>query len=473
MTLLAFISLYLLASVAVGIYAAMRVKNTADYALAGRSLPLFVIVATTFATWFGSETVLGIPSKFVEGGFRNTVEDPFGAGLCLILVGMFFARKLYKMELLTIGDFYRRRYGRGVEIFTSIVILISYLGWVAAQITALGLVFSLLSAGSISVIAGMAIGTAVVLVYTLFGGMWSVALTDTFQMVIIIVGLSLIAIFAADQAGGAARVIEYAQSRDMFQFFPDGGVREWLFWTGAAITIMIGSIPQQDVFQRVMSAKDADTSVRGPIIGGLSYMVFALVPIFIGLSAFLVMPDLANTLLKDDSQKILPTLVMQHMPVWLQVAFFGALLAAIMSTASATLLAPSTTFVENVLKNFVKMSDKQELLYMRLTVVAFTVCVLIYSIIMNGTPIYELVSKAYQFPVVGAFWPLVCGLYWRRSTTQGAIWSIVLGMGTWVLLERTPLGEEFPAVLGGFLMAAIGMFGGSLISSSQRTQETA
>ena len=207
------------------------------------------------------------------------------------------------------------------------------------------------------------------LVYTLFGGMWSVALTDTFQMVIIIVGLSLIAIFAADQAGGAGRVIEYAQSREMFRFFPDGGAREWLFWTGAAITIMIGSIPQQDVFQRVMSAKDADTSVKGPIIGGISYMVFALVPIFIGLSAFLVMPEVANALLKEDSQKILPTLVMEHMPVWLQVAFFGALLAAIMSTASATLLAPSTTFVENVLKNFVKMNDKQELLYMRLTVV--------------------------------------------------------------------------------------------------------
>ena len=128
--------------------------------------------------------------------------------------------------------------------------------------------------------------------------MWSVALTDTFQMVIIIIGLSLIAVFAADQAGGAGRVIEYAQSRDMFQFFPDGGTREWLFWTGAAITIMIGSIPQQDVFQRVMSAKDADTSVRGPIIGGISYMVFALVPIFIGLSAFLVMPRCREFLVK-------------------------------------------------------------------------------------------------------------------------------------------------------------------------------
>jgi Na+/proline symporter len=296
--------------------------------------------------------------------------------------------------------------------------------------------------------------------------MWSVALTDTFQMAIIIVGLSLIAVFAADQAGGAGRVIEYAQTREMFRFFPDGGLREWLFWTGAAITIMIGSIPQQDVFQRVMSAKDADTSVRGPIIGGISYMVFAMVPIFIGLAAFLVMPEVANSLLKEDSQKILPTLVMERMPIWLQVAFFGALLAAIMSTASATLLAPSTTFVENVLKNFVDMNDRRQLLYMRLTVVVFTACVLVYSIIMEGTPIYELVSKAYQFPVVGAFWPLVCGLYWKRSTTRGAIWSIVLGMGTWALLELTPLRQQFPPVLGGFLMAAVGMFGGSLLSAT-------
>ena len=151
MTLIAFVVLYLLASIAIGLYAATRVKNTSDYAVAGRSLPLAVIIATTFATWFGSETVLGIPSKFVEGGLQKTVEDPIGAGMCLVLVGMFFARKLYKMDLLTIGDFYRKRYGKGVEIFSSIVILVSYLGWVAAQITALGLVFNLLSVGAISV----------------------------------------------------------------------------------------------------------------------------------------------------------------------------------------------------------------------------------------------------------------------------------------------------------------------------------
>jgi SSS family transporter len=462
MTLIAFVVLYLLITVAIGLYAASRVKNTADFAVAGRSLPLIMVITTTFATWFGSETVLGVPAKFIEGGLQKTVEDPFGAAFCLIFVGMFFAAKLYRMNLITIGAFYRERYGKGVEIFSSAVIMISYLGWVAAQVTALGLVFTLLSGGAITTVQGMVIGTVVVLTYTVFGGMWSVALTDFFQMLIIIVGLLLIAFFAAELAGGADKVITYAAQKDMFNFFPEASLHAWLFWISAAITIMIGSIPQQDVFQRVMSAKDEKTAVRGPIIGGLSYLAFAAVPMFIGVAAFIVMPEIANGLLAEDSQRILPTLVMEKMPTWLQVLFFGALLSAIMSTASATLLAPSTTFVENILKNFTPLSDKKELKAMRVTLVVFAACVLAYSIIMDGTPIYELVAMAYQFPVVGAFWPLVLGLYWSRSTTQGAVWSIVLGMTTWLLLNFTPLGEVFPSVLGGFIMAGIGMVAGSL-----------
>jgi SSS family transporter len=462
MTLIGFVVLYLLASIAIGLYAATRVKNTADYAVAGRSLPLIMVVTTTFATWFGSETVLGVPAKFIEGGLEKTVEDPFGAAFCLIFVGMFFAAKLYRMNLLTIGDFYRQRYGRGVEIFSAVVIAVSYLGWVAAQITALGLVFSLLSGGAISTVQGMAIGTAVVLTYTVFGGMWSVALTDFLQMVIIVIGLSLIAWFAADLAGGADKVVAHASAREMFNFWPESTLHAWLFWLSAAVTIMIGSIPQQDVFQRVMSANSESNAVRGPIIGGTAYLLFAAVPMFIAVAAFVVMPEDAAALLKDDPQKILPTLVMEHMPTWLKVFFFGALLSAIMSTASATLLAPTTTFVENILKNFVSLSDRRELRAMRITLVIFAACVLGYSIRMEGTPIYELVAMAYQFPVVGAFWPLVLGLYWKRSTTQGAVWSIVLGMSTWALLSLTPLGEVIPSVLAGLVMAGVGMVVGSL-----------
>jgi SSS family transporter len=463
--LMGFIVLYLLASIAIGLYAATRVRNTADYAVAGRSLPLAIVIATTFATWFGSETVLGIPARFVSGNLGEVVEDPFGASMCLVLVGLFFAYRLYQRNLLTLGDYYRQRFGRLIEILCSLMIIFSYLGWVAAQVTALGLVFHMLMPETLSVPMGMVIGTAIVLIYTLFGGMWSVALTDFVQMIVIAVGLLAIAWFAADLAGGAGKVIEYAASNGKFQFFPEGGgAKEWTFFFAAAITMMLGSIPQQDVFQRVMSAKDAQTARRGPIIGGTLYLLFAFVPMFIVTAAVIVMGEGATRLLADDPQKVLPTLVMEKMPVILQIAFFGALLSAIMSTASATLLAPSTTFVENILRNIVpKMGDAASLKAMRLSVLVFTAVVLAYAIVMQGTSIYELVSGAYQVPLVGAFVPLVMGLYWRRATTQGALFSVVAGLGTWlVFIVTPPLAEAFPQQLAGLIAAFAGMIVGSL-----------
>ena len=463
--LLTFIALYLLGSVAIGLYAARRVKTTADYAVAGRSLPLAVVIATTFATWFGSETVLGVSAKFVQGGLGSVVEDPVGASMCLILVGLFFAYKLYQKNLITIGAYYRQRYGRGVEIFCSLVIIVSYLGWVAAQITALGLVFNLLTQGAMSTTTGMLLGTAIVLVYTLYGGMWSVAMTDFIQMIVIALGLIAIAWYAAALAGGANQVVDYAVKQGRLQFFPTGGVKEWLFFAAAAMTMMLGSIPQQDIFQRVMSSKDVKTAVRGPVIGGILYFLFALIPMFVVMAAVLIMPETTQSLLKDDPQKVLPTLVMERMPLFLQIAFFGALLSAIMSTASATLLGPSTTFVENILRNIKPgMSDAAALKAMRVSVLVFTGLVLSYAITMQGMPIYELVSSAYQITLVGAFVPLAFGLYWKRASTQGAMLSIFLGVATWLLfIWATSWSELFPAQLAGLLAALFGMVVGSLL----------
>jgi len=461
--LLALVFFYLLVTIAIGLWAAKRVKNTSDFAIAGRHLPLVMIITTTFATWFGSETVLGIPAKFVEGGLGSVVEDPFGAGTCLILVGLFFAAKLYRMTLLTISDYYRARYGRTVEVACSIIIILSYLGWVSAQVTALGLVFNLLSAGQISIELGMIIGTASILAYTLFGGMWSVAVTDFIQMIILVVGLMIIAVFASQQAGGADKVIALAVSKDLFNFLPEPSFTEIVFFIGAAITMMFGSIPQQDVFQRVMSAKDEYAATRGPIIGGLCYILFAFVPMFLVVSALIIMPEKAQALLTDDPQKVLPTLVLEHMPFTMQVIFFGALLSALKSTASATLLAPSVTFVENIWRQFTpRMNDRQELRDMRIAVLVFSACVCAYAIAMQGTSIYELVSGAYQIPLVGAFVPLVAGLFWKRATTQGAVFAIVLGLLTWLMFLATPAGEVFPAQLAGLIAAVVGMVIGSL-----------
>ena len=464
-TLFIFVMAYLVGTLMIGVLAGRRIKTTSDFALAGRNLPLVMIVTTTFATWFGAETVMGIPAKFVQGGLHAIVEDPFGAGMCLILVGAFFAAKLYRMNLLTIGDYYRQRYGRGVEVFCSVAIILSYLGWVGAQITALGLVFNVLSGGEISTMLGMIIGTIAVLVYVVVGGFLAVAWTDFIQMIVLVVGLTVIAVFSADLAGGADKVIDLARSRDMFRFWPEPTFKEIAFFVGAAITMMLGSIPQQDVFQRVMSAKDARTAQTGAMVGGAAYILFAFVPMFIVTAAVVVMGNTALDMVGNDYQKVLPAFIMGHMNLGLQILFFGALLSAIKSTSSATLLAPSTSFVENILKNlYPRMSDRQSLVAMRVTILVFSVGVLVYAIAMEGTSIYELVAGAYQVPLVGAFVPLVMGLYWKRATTQGAALAMLLGLGTWVLFfpQLTGWGNAFPGQLAGLLTAFVGMVAGSL-----------
>lgn len=461
--LLTLVIVYLLVTIVIGLVAARRVKSSADFAVAGRHLPLAMIITTTFATWFGSETVLGIPAKFVNSGLHGVVEDPFGAGTCLILVGLFFAPKLYKMTLLTISDYYRERYGRIIEMICSLIIMVSYLGWVSAQVTALGVVFNVLSDGMISIPQGMVIGVVSILAYTLFGGMWSVAITDFIQMIILVAGLAILAVFAGHQAGGAREVIGLAVSKDMFRLFPEPTFKDVAFFIAAAITMMLGSIPQQDVFQRVMSADSQYSATRGPVIGGLCYIVFAFVPMFLVVSALLIMPEKAAQLMVEDPQKVLPTLVMERMPFIMQVLFFGALLSAIKSCASATLLAPSVTFTENIWRQIRPFrADANELTAMRVTVLIFSCFVLAYAIAMQGTSIYELVSGAYQVTLVGAFIPLACGLYWPRATTQGALFSIVLGIVSWLLFVVTPAGDEFPAQLAGLLGAGVGMLVGSL-----------
>lgn len=461
-TLNIFVIVYLLVTIGIGLYAARRVHNSKDYVVAGRSLPLYITTATVFATWFGSETVLGTSATFLEEGLLGIAADPFGASLCLILVGLFYARKLYRMNLLTIADFFRNKYGRTVEVLISVAIMISYLGWVSAQMVALGLVFSTLSHGAIPEAWGIVIGAAIVIGYTTYGGMWSVALTDFMQMIVIVVGMLFIGYVVTGQVGGVSSVVSHAVEADKFNILPDATLAAWLAVLGPFITMALGSIPQQDVFQRVMSAKDEKTAVMGGVLGGSFYLIFAFIPIGLAYSAFLLDPQMVAGLMADDSQKVLPTLIMTHTPLIAQILFFGALLSAILSTASGTLLAPSTIFTENLLRPMLgQISDEKFLLVIRSVVIVFGLLVMVFA--LNSTSsIFEMVENAYKVTLVAAFIPLTLGLYWSRATTQGAMLSITLGVTTWVLLEIGNPEGVWPPQIVGLGMAIIGMLVGSL-----------
>ena len=458
--------LYFIVTIAIGLWAARRVHNSRDFLVAGRSLPLYMSAATVFATWFGAETVLSVSATFARDGLGGIIADPFGSSFCLLFVALFFARAFYRMDLLTIGDFYHKRYNKPVEVITSIAITASYLGWTSAQLTALGLVISVLSGGAISLDAGIVIGAAIVVGYTIWGGMWSVAMTDLFQSVVILVGLVAVAWLVGDMAGGVGKVFAAASEAGKFEFLPKGGAKEWLGFIAAWMTLAIGSIPQQDVFQRVTSAKDEKTAIRGCLIGGAVYFCFAFVPIFIAYAALVIEPEYAKLFAGEDAreiQRILPNLILERMPLWAQVLFFGALLSAILSTASGALLAPTALFTENVIKPLSsRMGDRQFLLLLRVVLVVFTLAALLFALNSKST-MYEMVQNAYKVTLVSCIVPLAAGIYWRRANVPGALLSVVFGLGAWGVAEAVAADATVPPSMVGLAFSVFGMVMGSFI----------
>ncbi len=459
-----FVVLYLMLSIGIGLYVATRVHTAKDFAVAGRHLPLPVVTATVFATWFGAEAVFGVSATFVKDGLRGVVADPFGSSLCLIIAGFFFAKKLCKLNILTLGDYFRMRFNRTVEVLTTLCIVASYLGWVSAQIKALGLVFNVVTNGFVSQTAGMILGAAIVLTYTTFGGMLSVAILDFVQMGVIMGGMLYIGYIVSGLTGGVELVVNHASAAGKLDFFPPPDPWQWLTFLGAWITMMLGSIPQQDVFQRITSAKTATIAIWGSVLGASIYFCFTFVPMFIAYSATLIDPELFTGLMETDSQLVLPTLVLQHTPIFAQAIFFGAVLSAIMSCSSATLLAPSVAFSENIVRGFFPgMGDHQFLRVMRITIVCFTAVVLGFALYSNAS-IFKMVENAYKVTLAGAFVPLFFGAFWRRATTQGALAAIFGGLASWLLVE-TLVGEAslVPPQLIGLGVSMLGMVAGSLL----------
>jgi len=422
--------------------------------LAGRSLPLLLSSSALFATWFGSETVFGASSEFLKGGLFAVIEDPFGAALCLVLFGLFFARKLYSMNLLTLGDFFKVRFGKRTELVASAFIVPSYVGYIAAQLLAMGLILNVVT--DLDVWQGVVISALVVTFYTYIGGMWAISITDFIQSVIIIGGLIVLAINLSIKAGGVSVVLNDAPV-DTFRFLPSGNFKDIVIYLGAWSVLGLGSIPSQDVYQRVMSSGSVNTAVRSCYIAAFMYLTIAMLPLFISLCVKHLYPEFAL----GDAQLALPSMVLSHATMPVQILFFGSLLSAIMSTTSSAILAPAAIFSENLVKPLARgrLNDKQLLTVTRMSVLGFSMLATIMATVRSN--IYELVGESSVLSLVSLFAPLVFGLYWKRSTAAGALLSMVLGTFTWFIFER--FDSSWPALVPGLMVSVTAMIIGSLV----------
>ncbi|MFN3471380.1 MAG: sodium:solute symporter family protein [Aquificaceae bacterium] len=437
--LLGFILLYMVGTLLIGLLASTFVKSSKDYILAGRSLPLYMATFVAFATWFGSETVLGASSVMAKEGLIGVIEDPFGAALCLILIGLFFAKPLYRMNLLTMGDFYRVMYGRNAEVVASLMIVFSYFGWIAAQMVAIGIILHLVL--GISQTWAIFIGFGVVLFYTFLGGMWAVSLTDFIQTVMIIVGLVAV---LYEVSSGFSQIVPVLSSQplDYYRFLPEPTLKDILLYISAWITIGLGSIPQQDVFQRIMSSRSERVAVLSAIGGGFMYLTVAFIPLILAVFARVKYPELLDL----DPQLMLPTMILEHASLLTKVLFFGALLSAIMSTASAAVLAPASVLSENLIRPYLKgLSDRGFLWLTRFCVLLVSLISLAFA--LSGESIYHLVGSSSALSLVSLFVPLVAGLYFKGSNPASAIASMLSGFFSWAILEYI-FHNEFALIVG-------------------------
>jgi len=458
---------YLVITLAVGFYVSRWIKSTEDFTLAGRSLSSLVVGVTLFATWFGPELIMGVPSLFIKEGVQGIIIDQFGNFMCLMLVGFFYARQLYRLRVITVNDFFRMRYNRSIEVVTSIMNVMAYFWWIASQFVALALLFHTIM--GVAVHWGIIIGASVVLIYTYIGGMWAVSITDLIQSLLIVMGLAYLLYVLLDRSGGLMPILNDTP-KGFYRFLPKDGFYNWTDYFSKWLIFGIGALPAQEIYQRTLSARSEKGAASGAFLGaGILFVVGAL-PLIIGLAIYQQYPELAQ---QDGGQNLIPAMVFNYMELPVQVLFFGALISAILSTSSGAMLAPATVIGENIIKPFNKnISDKKLLLVTRLCVVGVAIVAGVMALFNSN--IHGLMVDSTILLITCFVAPFTLGIYWKKASVNG-VWS-AMGLGLAAYLLTNFLGTRIDPLIFGLLGSTLGMVAGSFImpdNSYKRYQDEA
>ena len=421
---------YVLFLLGVSIYASRRVENEADYLVAGRRLPLFLAWGTLIATWFGAATLFAAAGAARDEGLLGVVLDPVACAGTLVLSGIFFARPLWRMELFTMADFYRRRYGPAAEVVGACIQVPAYFSWVALQYTALARILELYF--EIPLAAGIVLVAAITLVYTLVGGMWSVTLTDTVQIVVALVGLVVLMVATlsdprlgdGDPVRGLMTVFERVATThpDHLRLVPaEMSLAVVLGWLGAWATGLFGNIPGQDLQQRAFSAKSADTAMYACILAGVLYLLFGMIPVTLGLASLVTHPD--------HSIDPVGFLAGEYLSTGMLVVFVVAVVSMVVSTATSAVLAPATILGHNLLARLPALAGRP--------LVRDRLCVVLVSLggialAMWGKSLMELLDVALSIQLVALFVPVLMGIYGRPRGALPAVLSMLMGFGAWL-----------------------------------------
>lgn len=412
---------FLIVSLAVGIYTARFVQRSGKrFLVCGKSMPFIVIGTTLVAQALDGNATLGNSGLTYEGGFWSGMALSLGLGLSLFFVGKFLAAPLNQMDLITLPEFFYRRYGRMAELLASLVTFVSFSILLAGNLAALGWITSVTAGWDYG--TALAIGAAVVFTYTVAGGLYAAIWTDFVQIYIAIGGFLMLAAylyFTQDVSAAFAALPPAHLNLDGLTKMGSGSLLNW----SVILSLTFGNSMALDFMERVFTAKTPGVAKWGCYYAGALTIVVGLAAAFAGLMGHHIVGEVA------DPRMVLPTLA-GKVPYWLGALTMIGVVGASMSTCCGVILATSAVISHNVIQRWSgrSMDDEYLLRLTRIVALPMTAGGAYFAYIRPepGT----LLVLAFDIVLAGCVLPLIAGVYWKKANLTGAMASIIVGTAT-------------------------------------------
>ena len=433
-TVLAFVA----ATAVIGVLAGKLVKKSSKrYIVAGKSLPLFFIGTMLVSESVDGNASLGNVSLTFNGGFWAGAAIPLGLAICLVLTGVFFGRTFNRMNMITLADFYFRRYGNTTEVMSGTLMSISFIVLVAGNLGASGYILSVVL--SIPLIYAMLISTAVVLLYTYFGGLFSCAYTDIFHIYLAIAGFWLGFFYFIGPwspiPGGLQTIVANVPGNfmDMSGLIDvkNGALLNW----GAIVGLGLGDIVALDFMERVFAADSGRTAQKGCYMAAGLTLIILIPTTMIGIIGHTLEPKIT------DPFTLYPIVAIKHVPAVIGILMLVSTVSCGMSTANGGTLAIASVLSRNILQRNILpklrgkghgLNDRQLLLATRVLIIPMFFTAFALGAIVPRPGTYLIL--AFDIVLAGCFVPLVLGTYWKKATASGAVASIAVGSGLRLIL---------------------------------------
>lgn len=445
--LIAIIS-YLILMFFLALLAKNKVRSETDFLAAGRKLPVFFASTSLFATWFGAGTLLTATDAVYNNGLKVTALEPFGAGSCLLIAGFLFAAPLWKMNILTIPDLFGKKFGAKAETLSAILLIPSYLGWIAVQIAALSGIVNLFF--GLPILPSMIAITLLATTLTCFGGMWSITLTDTMQMVFVVAILVTLSYVVLKFLGHGHMDQAFLVLLDEVKTEPSTMGEKFtnLFsYLNVFAIAALGNLPGQDLAQRIFSANSSTTAKKACFFAGALYILLGSTSIMLGLAAKSLLPPGITSSVIPNLAKILLT---KELTILLVLAIFSIIL----STTNSALLATASIISHNLIKNRFDSKKYSMIMICRACIIFVSIVSLFLAIV--GESAYSLLEQSYAISLCGLFIPFLLGIYLKKGHQTSALVSMIVGTSIWAI--SLFLNDIFIIELIAALMSAVAYY---------------